>query len=152
MKKTAWSIGIIAAIVLIWFFAGSSASNVILEGEGVVYKSSSCGCCSVWSDYMGKTGIDLTVMNREDLDTVKDDFGIPHALRSCHTMQIGRYFIEGHIPAEAIERLLTEQPDIAGIAMPGMPSGSPGMPGAKIGQFVIYAVNHDGTYEEYMRI
>ena len=73
-------------------------------------------------------------------------------MESCHTVVIGDYFIEGHIPLEAVEKLLVEKPDIKGIAMPGMPSGSPGMPGAKKGDFVIYAVNNDGTTEEFMRI
>ena len=70
----------------------------------------------------------------------------------CHTTIIGDYFVEGHVPLEAVEKLLTEKPDIKGIAMPGMPSGSPGMPGAKKGDFVIYAVNRDGSYEEWTRL
>ena len=64
----------------------------------------------------------------------------------------GNYFVEGHIPIEAIKKLLVEKPDIKGIAMPGMPSGSPGMPGAKDGQFIIYAVAKDGSTYEFMRV
>ena len=67
-------------------------------------------------------------------------------------MIIDGYFVEGHVPAEAIARMLQEKPDIAGIALQGMPMGSPGMPGSKEGRFVVYAVNKDGTYKEYMRI
>ena len=73
-------------------------------------------------------------------------------MESCHTTVIGEYFVEGHVPVEAIEKLLAEKPDVAGIGMPGMPSGSPGMPGAKQGQFIIYSINKDGTINEFMRI
>ena len=73
-------------------------------------------------------------------------------MQSCHTTTIGNYFVEGHIPIEAIEKLMTEKPNIKGIAMPGMPSGSPGMPGAKQGPFIIYAIGNDGSVGEFMRM
>ena len=88
----------------------------------------------------------------ESLDSFKKEHEIPSELESCHTTIIGGYFVEGHIPLEAVEKLLKEKPDIKGIAMPGMPSGSPGMPGAKKGDFVVYKVNNDGSYDEFMRI
>ena len=73
-------------------------------------------------------------------------------MESCHTTVMGNYFVEGHIPLEVVNKLLTEKPDIKGIAMPGMPNGSPGMPGVKRGDFVIYAINNDGSYAEWMRL
>ena len=91
-------------------------------------------------------------MNLEDANSFKEGHGIPSFLESCHTTIIGNYFVEGHIPLEAVEKLLEEQPDIAGIAMSGMPSGSPGMPGTKTEDFIIFSVNRDGTYQEFMRI
>ena len=101
---------------------------------------------------MEKEGFDVTVNQVATMDQVKKDFNIPANLQSCHTTQIGDYFVEGHIPLEAIEKLLTEKPAIAGIAMPGMPSGSLGMPGKKSGPWIIYAVDHDGKYYEFMTI
>ena len=76
----------------------------------------------------------------------------PTNLESCHTTIVEGYVIEGHIPVEVINKLLKEKPDIKGIAMPGMPSGSPGMPGQKRGEWIIHAMHHDGSTTEYMRI
>lgn len=114
-----------------------------------VFKSSSCGCCGIWSEYAGKE-YETEVVEVLDMASVKEE--IPPNLQSCHTTTVGGYFIEGHIPIEAIQKLLAERPDIKGIAMPGMPSGSPGMPGTKQGSWVIYAVHHNGSVDEFMRI
>jgi len=124
-----------------------------LTGHVTLYKSPSCGCCSLYTDYAHTKGkLDIDVKNVPDITTIKNKYNIPKNMQSCHTMIIGDYFVEGHVPVEAIEKLMNEQPDIAGIAMPGMPSGSPGMPGTKTGDFIIYAINHNGDYEEFMRI
>ncbi len=88
----------------------------------------------------------------DDLAPIKDKYNIPRQLQSCHTSIIGDYFVEGHVPVEAIARLIAEKPDIAGIALPGMPSGSPGMPGAKQGTWTIQAVGKDGAVTEFMKI
>ena len=88
----------------------------------------------------------------QDMVPIKEQNKIPTELQSCHTSIIGGYFVEGHIPVEAINKLMQEKPNIAGIGMPGMPSGSPGMPGSKTGDFVITAVNKDGSMYEFMRI
>lgn len=119
--------------------------------EITVFKSLSCGCCGVYVDYM-KRDFKVKIVNTEDTVGIKDNYGVPAQLRSCHTTVMGNYFAEGHIPREAVKKLMDEQPDIKGIAMPGMPSGSPGMPGSKKGPFIIYQVNRDGSYSEYMRI
>ena len=149
--------GIIGAIVLAFvalvFFTGSASSSSTLKGVDVTfYKSQSCGCCSIYESYLQNKGTKMTEIIQADLTQTKERLGIPAQLQSCHSYEIGGYFVEGHIPAEAVEKLLLEKPNIAGIAMPGMPSGSPGMPGAKTGPFVIYSVNKDGTYQEFMRI
>ncbi len=123
------------------------------DGDIKIYKSGSCGCCGVYSTYFKNEGNKgVKVIDLEYMQGIKEKYGVPSNLESCHTTIIGDYFVEGHIPLEAIERLMQEKPTIKGIAMPGMPSGSPGMPGAKIGDFVIYAVNNDGGYVEWMRI
>jgi hypothetical protein len=86
-----------------------------------------------------------------DVDEIKDDLGIPETMHSCHTTLIGEYFVEGHVPVEAIQKLLEEQPPIDGIALPGMPMGSPGMGGSKMQPFIIYSIV-DGKAEEFMRL
>ncbi len=128
-------------------------SGKAIDGvAATIFKSSGCGCCGVYSQYMEKKGFNVQVVDTEDLDSVKSKYKIPVSMQSCHTTVVGDYFVEGHVPAEAIEKLLAEKPDIAGIAMPGMPSGSPGMPGSKRGPFIVYAVNKDGSTAEFMRI
>ena len=146
---------IIASVLLIvvvgafFIFSGKETSA---GTTATYYKSISCGCCDVHSKYLDSKGFDIKVNNLQDVTAIKSQFGIPRDLESCHTAVIDGYFVEGHIPVEAINKMLSEKPDIKGIAMPGMPSGSPGMPGAKTGDFVIYAVNNDGSYDEWMRI
>ncbi len=117
-----------------------------------LYKSELCGCCGLYGKYLEKKSYAVDVVEMDNIDPIKEKFHVPQDLRSCHTAEIGGYFVEGHIPSEAIDKLMREKPDIAGIAMPGMPSGSPGMPGAKTGDFVIYAVAKDGSTTEFMRI
>lgn len=156
-KKYIWIAGITAIVLLFIFLSGAKAKSFEtinnFEQEIQIYKSSSCGCCGLYGGYFKRQGnSNAEIINLQDIESIKDDLGVPIDLRSCHTTKIGDYFVEGHIPLEAIEKLLLEKPDIAGIAMPGMPQGSPGMPGTKYGDFIIYAVNHDGSYEEYIRL
>ena len=149
---------IVALIAIgIFMFSKPNASAYTTLGsyneEIEIYKGGSCGCCGVYVNYfMNKGNKNVQVKNAQDIGDIKEKYGIPAAMESCHTTIIGDYFIEGHMPLEAVEKLLTEKPDIAGIAMPGMPEGSPGMVGSKKGDFVIYAVNRDGSYQEWMRI
>ena len=92
-----------------------------------VVKSPYCGCCTQWIEYLRHEGFDVNVTEAEDLTPAARALGVPDELRSCHTASIEGYAIEGHVPAEDIRRLLAERPDAAGIAVPGMPIGSPGM-------------------------
>ncbi len=133
----------------------TGATELPATSEGItatVFKSMNCGCCSIYSQYLKKEGFEVQAVNTENLDEIKVQQGVPASLTSCHTTIVGDYFVEGHIPSEAVMKLLTEKPDIRGIAMPGMPSGSPGMPGAKLEDFIIQAVHHDGSVTEFMRI
>ena len=109
--------------------------------KATVYKSPECGCCHVWVGYLRENGFDVRVKDMDDVTPVKNFFRIPDDLWSCHTAIIGRYAVEGHVPIEAIDRLLAEKPQIKGIALPGMPSGSPGMPGPKTEKFIIYTIS-----------
>ena len=132
--------------------SGGNDNQASGKVTATIFKSSSCGCCSIYSQYMDKKGFNVQVVDTEDLSSTKSKYNIPKSMQSCHTTVVGDYFVEGHVPVEAIQKLLSEKPDIAGIAMPGMPSGSPGMPGSKRGPFVVYAVNKDGSTTEFMRI
>ena len=93
----------------------------------VVHKSAYCGCCKLWVDHMKKAGFKVEVVETEQLDAIKDRVGVPGDQRSCHTAEVGGYFVEGHVPAEDVKRLLKEKPKAKGIAVGGMPMGSPGM-------------------------
>lgn len=93
-----------------------------------VWKSPTCGCCSLWVDHMRANGFEVKVQDVQNLNAIKRKLGVPPSLASCHTAQAGRYVVEGHIPASVVHRLLKERPTtILGIAVPGMPIGSPGM-------------------------
>jgi hypothetical protein len=92
-----------------------------------VFKSPTCGCCGMWVEHMKANGFTVIVQDVEDIDAVKRKLGVPAAVGSCHTAQAGGYVFEGHIPADAVQRFLKERPKVAGLAVPGMPIGSPGM-------------------------
>jgi len=117
-----------------------------------IYRSNSCGCCSLYSSYVKGKGNNVEDNMLPNIDFIKQQYNIPASVQSCHTSIIGKYFVEGHVPLEAVAKMMREQPDILGIGMPGMPSGSPGMPGAKQGDFVVYGVNKDGSTYEFMRL
>ncbi len=116
-----------------------------------VFKSPSCSCCTGYVRVLEEKGWKVRSTNTEAVDAVKDTHNIPAEMRSCHTTIIGKYFIEGHVPLKAVSKLLEENPDIDGIALPGMPIGTPGMPGPKEAPFIIYQLK-DGVYSEFMRI
>ncbi len=92
-----------------------------------VYKSPWCGCCGNWVTHLRQAGFSVAVEEREDMDPVKTRFGVPASLESCHTAIVDEYIVEGHVPAADIARLLSERPAARGLAVPGMPAGSPGM-------------------------
>ena len=94
-----------------------------------VYKSPTCGCCDKWIEHVQKHGFVVEAHNVRDVRPYKIQGGLPAGMGSCHTAFVGGYLIEGHVPADVIERLLEERPAIAGLAVPGMPMGSPGMEG-----------------------
>lgn len=92
-----------------------------------VYKSASCGCCTDWVNYVRKNGFTVKIVDTEDLAAVKREMGIPARLQSCHTVMVGTYIVEGHVPADDVKKLLATKPRVRGLAVPGMPLGSPGM-------------------------
>ncbi len=131
--------------------AGSSASSTaareVDELTAVLYHNPNCGCCGEYVAYLREHGVDVEVQTTDgsEMMEIKDRFGIEPAMQSCHTMEIGGYAVEGHVPLAAIEQLLSEQPDVQGIALPGMPTGSPGMGGPKTEPFEVYEITDDGA-------
>jgi hypothetical protein len=107
-------------------------------GDMVVYKSPTCGCCGLWVDHMRAAGFTVIERDTSDVGAVKDRLGVLPSLGSCHTAIVAGYVVEGHVPADDVIRLLEERPAIVGIAVPGMPAGSPGMESAR--PFVPYDV------------
>ena len=139
-----WLFGVCLTSVLVaGTLLNSSKTNA---ADIVVYKNPSCGCCDKWVEHMQEAGYDVTVKNRSNLNAEKMLYGVPEKLQSCHTAVVDGYFIEGHVPASDVKRLLTERPAIRGLAVPGMPSGSPGMdyPGTKAVAYQVYAVDKNG--------
>ena len=112
-----------------------------------VYKSATCGCCSKWVEHLQGHGFKVRTTNREDLTELKTAHNVPRAVQSCHTAVVNGYVIEGHVPASDVQRLLKERPAIIGLAVPGMPVGSPGMevPGVKMQAFDVLAFDKAGA-------
>lgn len=112
-----------------------------------VWKTPTCGCCSAWVEHLTAAGFEVAATNVDQyaLDQVKDRLGVPDLLRSCHTALIGDYVVEGHVPAADIELLMNFKPKIVGIAVPGMPIGSPGMEmGDEVDPYATYAFDQTG--------
>ena len=119
-----------------------------------MYKSASCGCCAQWVKHIEANGFQVQVFNEEAMDRIKDSMGVPSAVRSCHTAVVGKYLIEGHVPAPDIRKLLAENPKVLGLAVPGMPPGTPGMAksDADAGGFTVLSFQSDGatrTFSEH---
>jgi hypothetical protein len=117
-----------------------------------LYKSPNCGCCSGHAKALEDAGFVVTITETDKLDEIKQANNIPSDGVSCHTSIIGDYVVEGHVPLEAIETLLTERPDIAGIGLPGMPAGTPGMPGKKLAPYEVYQLSERGEMSPYQTI
>jgi hypothetical protein len=110
-----------------------------------VYKDAACGCCKKWVEHMQASGFTVTANDNPDMDAVKDHYGVPSGVRSCHTAIIGSYVIEGHVPAGDVDRMLKEQPKAAGLAVPGMVTGSPGMEGFMSKSYTVVAFQKTGA-------
>lgn len=130
--------------------AGSAAVTAGLSDSArvaTVYKTPTCGCCQAWVDHLTASGFRVTTVDRQDLAPIKAEHGVGEHLASCHTALIGGYVVEGHVPAADIVRLLKERPAVAGIAVPGMPSGSPGMemPGVPADRYDVLSFDRTGA-------
>lgn len=117
--------------------------------EVTVYKSPTCGCCTKWEDHLRENGFRVTSVQREDMNAIKQEHGIPQGMQSCHTALVNGYAVEGHVPADVIRKLLTERPRVKGIAVPGMPMGSPGMEGPHKDEYEVYTFDASGPKDVY---
>ena len=128
---------------------GAAAVSTSAPGAPVavtVYKNAQCGCCRSWVDHLRKEGFTVTAKDVDDLAAIKSKLGVPASLGSCHTAIVGQYVVEGHVPAADIRKLLREKPKVAGIGVPGMPMGSPGMemPGMPADKYDVMTFAKDG--------
>jgi hypothetical protein len=117
-----------------------------------VHKDPSCGCCSGWVKHLQNAGFVAKVLDTKDIDAVKKRLGVPDDLAACHTAQVAGYIIEGHVPAAALKRFLAEKPNARGLAVPGMPMGSPGMEGGRPEKYDVVLFGPDGqrTYMSFI--
>ena len=136
--------------LLAWTWLGSTEPA---RAETIkVWASPTCGCCTEWVAYMRRKGYRVTVNSVADTVPTKVGFGIPEALWSCHTSKVGDYIVEGLVPEPAIAKLLSEHPDLKGIALPGMPNGAPGMEMAGVsGVYRVFGFTARGTYPPLRR-
>jgi hypothetical protein len=151
-------VGLLVAVLLAGCAAPANEQAAAEQTTGeqsirdmVVYSSPTCGCCGDWVGYVEQHGYTVAVENVQDITIVKEEHNIPQRAWSCHTALVDGYVVEGHVPIEDIERLLSERPDVAGIAVPGMPVGSPGMEidGAEPQPFVVVTFDAAGNTEVY---
>ncbi|WP_022955362.1 DUF411 domain-containing protein [Perlucidibaca piscinae] len=132
-RNTFWAIGLLVLIIgglgALSLFSDKAPQPIAqaVADTIVVHKSPTCGCCGKWVDHLKAEGFAVEVHDEEDMNAVKSRLGIPARLVSCHTATVGGYLIEGHVAAADIKRLLQEKPKAQGLAVPGMPVGSPGM-------------------------
>lgn len=122
-----------------------------VAADVVVYKSPTCGCCSKWVRHMKENGFKVEEHNNPNMWPVKKQLGVPAKLQSCHTAVVGGYVIEGHVPADVVARMLKEKPAIKGLAVPGMPMGSPGMEGPRKDQYNVVTFDENGNTTVYAR-
>lgn len=144
-NRAFWSGSLVAVLGVL----GLLVTQQTVAADIVVYKSPTCGCCSKWVKHMEEAGFSVDVENRQDLTPIKREFGVPGRMQSCHTARVGDYIVEGHVPADLVERMLRENPDIKGLAVPGMPMGSPGMEGPRKDAYDVLAIGNDGRVRVY---
>ena len=142
MRKRVLAAGLLGALV--------SVGGIVIAQKPAptvqVYKSPTCGCCASWVKHLQQHGFTTRVTETDDVATIKAQRGVPARVQSCHTAVVDGYVIEGHVPAADVQRLLKERPSVVGIAVPGMPIGSPGMevPGQKPQKYDVVAFDKQG--------
>jgi hypothetical protein len=154
MSNKTWTFlsgGALVVATGVAFMLVRSESAAAAGPEITVYKSPACACCTKWITYLRDNGFAVTAvdMSNTDLAMMKADRGITRSLSACHTAIIEGYVVEGHVPADVVRRMLRDRPEIAGLAVPGMPPGSPGMEVTNPRPYNILALDKDGTTTVY---
>ena len=131
------------AIVTLLCAATVAFANELPQIE--VWKDPNCGCCSKWIDHLRESGFRVNAHHTANVNAARAKLGMPHRYGACHTARVGQYVVEGHVPASDIKRLLKQQPEALGIAVPGMPMGSPGMEGPYSESYQTLLVDQSGN-------
>lgn len=135
-------------ILCLWIFLAVAALSSPVMAEPVhatLFKNPECSCCEGYASYLREHGFVVDVKPTNNLTEISRKAGVPEQFQGCHTMSVNGYVVDGHVPVNIVRKMLTEKPAIAGITLPGMPMGSPGMSGAKTSTFTIYSVTKDGA-------
>ncbi len=173
LQKRPWLIAVFAAllalltagVIIFYLERGRTATNSTnpaaltsttntsaLQGlTATVYKSPTCGCCAGYVEFLEENGVTVNAVDTNDLAQVKTENGVPYAAQSCHTTLIDGYVVEGHVPLAALEKLLSERPEISGVALPGMPTGTPGMAGSQVGVLEVVSFK-EGNLTPFMSL
>lgn len=150
MTKNKTILGVIISMLIAAAGSFVVMQNVSAEPEMTVYKSPTCGCCGKWITHMEENGFKVNAVDVLEMNIVKEKYGITRNLASCHTAIIDGYYIEGHVPASDVKRLLAEKTDSKGLTVPGMPVGSPGMEmGERVDSYQVLSVKSDGSTEVF---
>ncbi len=133
----------------------TESEHTVMFGSGhtvTMYKDPNCGCCTGYAEALRREGFEVVIEETEDMGAIKKTYNIPTQGESCHTSLIGEYVVEGHVPLEALQKLLTEKPDVVGIGLASMPIGTPGMPGIKTAPYNIYQLSEAGDMSPYLTL
>jgi len=147
-KRKLWGGAAVVGLAVVGVLATRTAAPAQAT-KIVVYKDATCGCCVHWIDHVKAAGFRVSVRNRTDLTDIKGRYGVTPALMSCHTAVVDGYAVEGHVPADVIQRLLRERPAVVGIAVPGMPAGAPGMEGLVRESYSVVTFDRSGVTRIY---
>ena len=151
VKKPIYALTIICVFALSVFIGFNISSKPAHAEDIMVYKSPTCGCCKKWVKHLESEGFNVTTKDMRNLKPIKNKMGVKQQFQSCHTAKIGKYFIEGHVSASEIKKLLKEKPDIKGLAVPGMPMGSPGMEGHRKDKYDVVAIDKNNNASVYSK-
>ncbi len=147
-KITPLSLSLLLGMLILYPLTGI-AQTQNKKPQITVFKSPTCGCCNKWIKHLENNNFDVISKNSSNMPKVKSEAGVIPQVQSCHTGIINGYYIEGHVPAGDIKRLITEKPKALGLSVPGMPMGSPGMEGHRKDPYTVILMKKDGSYERF---
>ena len=144
---------ILASAVLLVFVSGLIVMKQDeAKAKVLVYKTPTCGCCSKWVEHMQQAGYEVETRDLNNLSVVKNQYGVRREFSSCHTAIVDGYIVEGHVPTMYVDKLLAERPEVVGIAVPGMPIGSPGMEGPNPQPYDVLSFDAEGNTSVYAEV